>query len=417
MAGWGMRVAAGSIMGAVAAASAHAAELPAGKSAPRPGAFLATCPDVGPGYWKLPGTDTCVAYGAQIEVDTQLKQPHNRSTDVTTMTSIAHVALDAVTPTDYGPLRAFMRLEFTRATGDTTATPDVEYAFISWAGGEAGRTDSILNFYASSLNVLTLRGPDLTVNLVKYARKQDKGWSFMGALELDPTQLRASRLDPAFRAQGTPVPPTFATVTDASPTAVATAQYNADWGQAQVSAAAGHVRFQIPGASMPRFAALAGVQLNMPKPLDNDQLWLQAVATSGANSYLGLSPNIVSGSLAVAVPDGAVTPGGDGRPTRGAAFTAAYSHQISGTWTANLFGSYMGVDLPRTGTLLPAATGLRETRLGGNVVYNPLKNLKITAEAMWVDLNVTWATPLAAAGAGSRSGNGVLGVLQILKTF
>lgn len=394
--------------------AAPAADLPSGAARP---SFLRVCSWAGKGFFVVPGSDTCLAVGAKIEFDGYVQQPVNYQADALTPTIIPHLAMDAMTQTEYGTMRSFLRVEVTQA-GTQRARTDIEYAFISLAGAKVGRTDSTFNFYAGALNTITLRGPDITANLLKYGVSHDSGLSWFVSLEGDGVLLRPGRLDPSFRNQLEPDLLAGRPAASRLPDLVGTIQYAGDWGKAQISGAVGQLRLQNPDTSLPRLAALAGLQLNMPKPLDSDQLWVQVAAASGGNTYLGFGQTVQDGKLSVATPDGVIGPGGNAQATAGVAVTLAYSHSISDRWTGNLFGSFANLAVPHPQDLRPLVHGVTEWRLGGNVVFQPVRNLNITTEFVWV--NASAHTPVPALGPevpSIGSASSLVGLLQVTREF
>lgn len=383
-------IAAAGLLTLAGAGEGQAQQLSPGKSRPT---FLATCPDAGKGFFKVPGTDTCLAVGGSVETDFYAQGPVSRAIPVTGSNIIGRIAFDSVTQTDFGTLRAFMRLPFSRNSlqgQNTSFEPD--YLIISMSDSdagwtaEAGRTDSIANFYASALNVLTLRGPNVTSNLFKYQVVPDSGFAWFVSLEDTPANVRGSRINPDVLATAQP----GQVIPDGLPRAAATLQYNADWGQAQISGLIGRLRLEAPNATLPRLTLLAGLNWSLSgggsKKGNGDQLWVQGAVTSGDTTYLGFSSTIVNGKMALSLLDGVRSQAGDAKATTGAALTAAYSHVINPRWTANAFGSWATVRTARPVGLYPDVLPFNEWRIGANVVYTPVDNFTVTAEAMWIDL-------------------------------
>jgi hypothetical protein len=77
------------------------------KSAARAG----SCAAQGPGFTRLPGTETCLRVGGRVrsEVSTQGTRAHG--SDSVAFGAQGRLDLDARTATEYGPLRAFVRIK------------------------------------------------------------------------------------------------------------------------------------------------------------------------------------------------------------------------------------------------------------------------------------------------------------------
>ena len=93
----------------------------------------------------MPGTQTCLAVGGEIEGDAQATTVPSRLFNTLNATVIARLALDARTNTDFGELRAFIRAPFTWQGGPTavqkgSASGDLDYAFVQLGPFLAGRS-------------------------------------------------------------------------------------------------------------------------------------------------------------------------------------------------------------------------------------------------------------------------------------
>lgn len=212
---------------------AAAAELPDGKAAPAQ--YVRVCTAEGIGFFYVPGTDTCLRVGGRARFEYGMIGTANRSAangDVSEYRGLLRFNADARTPTEYGTLRSFVRLEVAQRTGSTPETSgtlqrfgvafpglgadtynraqgyvQVDKAFIQFAGLTAGRASSFFDFYAHDLELSrgTVGSDVSSTNLLAYTLKVAPGLSATLALE-----------DPLFRRQ-----PVFAsgTATAAAPTA------------------------------------------------------------------------------------------------------------------------------------------------------------------------------------------------------
>ncbi|MFO1148553.1 MAG: porin [Alsobacter sp.] len=402
------------------AGMAAAAELPAGKArAPR---LLGACRiEDSDGYWQIPGTNSCLAVGGEIEVDAVMAGPVPQIVPGYQSTVIPRFAIDGITDTEWGLLRAFARVTFTE-TGRSTSGPNssADYMFVSLGTVDtgmalAGLGDSVFDFYNNAVNVLTLRGPGISSTMLKYQYTPDEGFGWAISLESDPTNLRQSRLDPAFQtilAPGSQAPARYPNLSGA-------VQYAAEWGTVKFAATTGNARLTNPDASLPTFAALAGVEFDLKGGFfDGDTIWLQAVGASADTAYLGFGSAVLNRRIAVSVVDAVITPSGQAKATLGAAFTAAWQHDLNDDWTLGVFGSWADVQPAKTAGLRPFVQPFQELRLGTNVQWAPVDNLTMTAEVQWVSLASRSTTALTLqSDPPTRRSSSVLVGLQAIRTF
>jgi hypothetical protein len=367
---------------AFAAGPAIAGDLPAGRAEePR---FVAVCDRYGSGFFTIPGSTSCLAIGGQVEIDTTWQQPTDRSSEVLTTTSIGHFAVDHRTATDYGDLRTFVRIELARPRA---GTPFIEYAFVKFGNVEAGRTDSVFNFYAGDLNIGTIRGANLTVNSFKATAQLTDSLSIVAALEAGAEgrgSIREPRIDELL---GIPRGAAGSRIPDV----VGALIYTKGWGTLQLNGALHQLRSTDPRVDDAfGYAAQAGANLIFGR----DLVWLEAAWASGDLEYLGFTGGARVGDLAISTPDAVVV---DDRLSRssGYALTAAYQHIWSDTINQSLYGSYSRIS--NGARLDPARVsqteGFTELRLGGNLAWNPVKDLIVTGEVIWARLTPDVPTP------------------------
>src|ERR1044071_5065322 len=89
----------GSAAGLVAVAGAQAADLPTRKAAPVD--YVRICSVYGPGFFYIPGTDTCIKIGGKAELDIEWDEPRAHSDPTYGSNALARVNLDARTATDW----------------------------------------------------------------------------------------------------------------------------------------------------------------------------------------------------------------------------------------------------------------------------------------------------------------------------
>ncbi|WP_196223157.1 porin [Roseibium sp. RKSG952] len=147
------------------AAPAMATDIPA-PSAPdipsAPAAYVEVCAEYGPGFFKIPGTDTCLGTDGRIRASV-----FNENSDDEVNASIdARIGLEARTATEYGMLRAYVRSE---VEADNTEKHDAEFdrAFISLGPATVGFNETLFNtnvLYGDATGIAGLDDSQLAID-------------------------------------------------------------------------------------------------------------------------------------------------------------------------------------------------------------------------------------------------------------
>src|SRR5712691_10509367 len=146
----------GSAAGIVGIAGAHAADLPVKA---KPVEYVKICSLYGDGFYYIPGTDTCIQVGGNVQGDygwnvTGARTAHysgtagaqDRTVSPYSTRHRADLAIDTRTQTAYGTLRTFDVIRIDNEN-QGTVTPNVPRAFIQWAGFTFGHTKSYSDHY------------------------------------------------------------------------------------------------------------------------------------------------------------------------------------------------------------------------------------------------------------------------------
>ncbi len=188
----------GSAAGLVAVAGAQAADLPV-KAAPVE--YVKICSAYGEGFFYIPGTDTCLKIGGYVRWEMWVGAAGSHSPYITTgggfqdrgntfdyqMRTRFAISADVRTQTDYGTLRAYIRIgaeETTNATDGGAGAFYAEKGFIQFAGFTAGKTQSYFDFFQGvfSYGGIYLGGGSETIlqspNLFAYTAQLGNGISF-----------------------------------------------------------------------------------------------------------------------------------------------------------------------------------------------------------------------------------------------
>jgi hypothetical protein len=389
------------LLGPALVAQAQASDLPSGKAAPVKGA-LERCPEeLGDGFYRIPGTNTCLAIGGIVERTVAARGTGLRDVSTIAFGADASFAFDARTQTEWGDLRTFFRGTAYVTVGDPSFS--IDYAFVSLGGFEAGLTDSLFGFLGNGPAVSTLRSPNLSSTQFRYKWTLPAGFKLAVSVD-SQAQTRPSAV-PQFGEGLLPALRTNKAGTRA-PDVVAALSAEGDWGSAQLSAVAHQVRSIVPLAgSTLGFAALGGLELNVPQigsttpkasasvkkassddeadadeeDAPTDTLGAQVVMAQAATAYLGFSTGTFGNSLGIGTVDTVVGPTGKLVPVQGESAMAYFAHVWNDKWTQNLFGSFAAIDVGQ-GQYQPLSLirDFREYRVGTNLVYTPVDGLDIT---------------------------------------
>ena len=427
----------GSAAGLAAVAGAQAADLPSKKAAPVE--YVRVCSAHGAGFFYIPGSDTCIKVGGMARFDYSYAPAFNRTSNVMGMRAQGRLELDARNSTEYGLLRAYVRLDMARRTGGgglysgtqvrigtaftgsaVTASGNeqtyvgIERAFVQLGGLTAGRAVSFFGFYNGNLELYgTTAGDGLITNLAAYTATFGSGFSATLSFE-DPLERRNAYV----YGSGTATTSGILSATSAAqyggaamPDIVLALRADQSWGSAQLSGMIHQVRTaglgttalpnnstattqgitpgQINGAaggpagSDYGWALNGGVKINLPMIAAGDQFWLQGTYGQGITTTVlanpqgwGSAANGV-GRVTVLVPDAVVTNAGQTSLVSAWGITAAALHYWTPTVRQALFASYLGTEVP-AGAYLAA---------GGTSTYNTLRN----SQYWTVGSNVIWS--------------------------
>src|SRR3984957_1694735 len=213
----------GSAASLVTVGGTLAADLPPKKAAPVD--YVRICNVYGPGFFYIPGTDTCIKIGGKAEFDLEWDEPRAHSDPTVGYNALARVNLDARTATDWGLLRAFVQIDIRRRSGawygsgtsarqgfgvvygggvnpnngfssfagansfspsygvQLESSVNADKAFIQWGGLTAGRFQSFFDFYADNDNFHGMGDSDTTTEGLAYTYAFGNGFSATLALE------------------------------------------------------------------------------------------------------------------------------------------------------------------------------------------------------------------------------------------
>ncbi|MGV6871441.1 porin [Pseudochelatococcus sp. B33] len=384
----------GTAAGFAAISGAQAADLPVAKADPVE--YVRVCSTHGAGFFYVPGTDTCIQFSGRLRADYVYIEPRNTNADVlaagngryrdaTGVKARARLNVDVRTPTEFGTLRAYLRYQIDRNSGNqgTSNGALLDKAYIQWAGITAGQTQSFFDFFASDLNWGSFGGSpgsDVSTNLLAYTASFGAGFSATISLEdRNARQLNARFYDVAGQRM---------------PDVVANLRADQDWGSAQLSGAVHQLNsgtiYTPWGASWGSrvdttygWAVQGGVRVKLPALGAGDVLWLQAAYADGALNYLGLAESTTAGRITNAVADGYLIDG-DIKTSSGWNVIAAGVHYWNPSVRSTLWGSYTDVSYNSSVKLDNALfRDFSIWQAGTALIWSPVSKFDIGVEVLY----------------------------------
>ncbi len=377
---------------AASSGAAIAADLPV-KAAQT--AYVKQCTVMGPGFYYVPGSDTCLRIGGYVRAESYYNTytDYPLENDKTYSIGLFGLIVDARTNTEYGVLRSYMDIRFMwRTSSPWSDSPNgAQFApwnmYIQYAGFTFGYAQSNFDFYANA-NVLgtdpATIGDDMRLPLIAYTWEFANGWTATVAAE-----------DSSSRNAGTnPADPNYPGVSDnylagtSIPDFVANFGQKGDWGQFQLSGALHQVGAMTPTTAGANYvgqtatdtwgyAVQAGLMFNLPFIAAGDSLYLQSAYVDGAVSYLGL----VNASGDFSPPDAFMNFNGSVSKVSGWNFTSQFLHNWNDKWQSALFGGYAKFDLDNSvAQVAYGATSGTNYNIGGNLTWTPVDKLAITLQ-------------------------------------
>ncbi|WP_075222244.1 porin [Acuticoccus yangtzensis] len=306
------RLVLGTAAGALAVTGAQAADLPV---VVEPVEYVRICDAYGAGFYYIPGTETCLRVAGRVRVDYQFFGDLDEDDFILSglgydddadagyrFRARAYVYMDSRTSTEFGLLRTYTELQFTRDNAGGVAV-NLEEAFIQFGGLTFGRTRSFWDFIDAQFGsafFFATEGSDRKINLAGYTAAFGNGFSASISVE-----------DMATRSAGI-----FNTATGFGadqrvawvPDLVANIRVDQGWGSAALRGAVGWREAGVfngngdfaESDSDVMFAVGAGVAVNVPFG-NGTTIGLQGAYAHGGADYL-------SGDLAGYVFDGQYNP-------------------------------------------------------------------------------------------------------------
>jgi Porin subfamily len=358
--------------------------------------YVKVCPTYGPGYFYLPGSDTCVKVTPRVTFDQLFATPVTRAGAVTQPRTRAYIQADARQMTEYGLVRVYTSLygEFigskaqneglTRVSAKNTVQADA--AFVQFGGLTAGRYDPQIEeaygYNYSQAGAYAVRNPvtDGPTNGFMYAASLGNGITALVSLE-DQTASRNSAANAA---------------TDGgvgTPDVIGKVKIDQSWGSAFVAAGSHEVRGQVAAAVNGAtggdagygYAVKAGLKINLPMLAAGDNIGGQIGYSEGFNAatlngYNVANSNLAVGGWTVTAPD--AINDDKNKLTKVWSAGVGIQHYWTPTVYSTLFGHYANVDQ------FGAANNFALYSIGSMLAWTPVKGMVISGEAAYSKINL-----------------------------
>ncbi|WP_181161267.1 porin [Labrys okinawensis] len=395
----------GAAAGIVAFGAAQAADLPMTKG--EAVEYVKVCSAFGPGFFYIPGSDTCLKIGGEIRADYRVfgGNGFSRNDDRSAFNTQGRIWFDARTETEWGLLRSYFQINADshkisnqgRGAVYNSNTFSVDKAFIQFGGLTAGYAHSFFGFYDNDYGN-TIWAPyyaeSNTVNLIAYTAQFGGGFSATLSIE----DGRDHALDSGFGASG--LPTTSLRGGQQIPDVVAQLRWDQSWGSVAVQAAAHQSRtaesVTITDPNDPTNTQTLGLDrsnkwgyavgatglIKLPF-IDGGHFIVEGQYADGATDYLGAGNSFFGRSPGDLFITG-TTPAGLAVVDRakGWSIVAELGGNITPVLNANLVGSYIDT---KSENILGAGvdTKVQEYTIAGNLTYTIVKGLTIGAEVAY----------------------------------
>jgi hypothetical protein len=395
----------GTAVAFAATAGAQAADLPVKA---KPVSYVKICPQYGPGFYYIPGTDIClkvgglllaeVGYGARGAIPFNAftnslagaaANGYNGLTNYVNWRSRAYYILDSRQNTAYGTLRTYFFGGFEFTNGQNAVIGNnapnyafIQFAFLQFAGFTAGYATSFYDFAPTYTVLGTQSVPWAWNNLFAYTANFGNGLSATISIE-DPTEQRSQLLGGVVYGG------------HEAPNVIANIRVDQAWGSAQLAGALTPIRTNNPAVVDDEWgwAVSFGIEIKLPMIGAGDSIKFQAQRTEGAIDFSGVggTPSGNAGAFGygpslnpftqVVLTD-AVNAGG----VLVLSETESYSLQFRHFWAPNL-RSPVHVGYVGYHNFAGAQVNVQSVQFGHSLVWSPVAGLNISLDVMYTEID------------------------------
>lgn len=406
----------GTAAGLAFVSGAQAADLPGAE----PVEYVKVCNTYGEGFFYIPGSETCLQISGFARLELYAFDSKG-SYDNTAFQAQTNLDFDARTETEFGTLRSFVRLEFSRNSGGpgnvaNTNSKLIEHAFVQFAGLTAGHTTSFFDFYANANLFGAVAGSDRETNLLAYTATFGTGFSATVAIE-DNTERRW--MAGGFNGNNGDAGGFFDSYAEQNiPDIVGNLRVEQGWGAAQLSGAL-HRNTVVGGSDKWGYAVQGGVKFDLGALAEGDTLFLQASYAKGALGYLqaGTAQNgfgYTAGAYTSSLADDFSVFTGKTDQSDGYVLAGEFLHYWTPSLRSVFAASYADIDAQNA---FNVNAGFKEFIGVGSIVWSPVKKLDIGLEVAYSRLEFdNKIIPLDNGGFKDDTDN-VTGIFRVKRAF
>jgi hypothetical protein len=390
----------GTAVAFAATAGAQAADLPVKA---KPVSYVKICPQYGPGFYYIPGTDICLRVGGLVFAEagyyaagaiTQLSNGANGfdgADNRLAWRSRGYLAIDARQNTPYGTLRAYIFGGLQQISAPVAAVPGVnnsgflQFAFIQFAGFTAGTATSFFDFAPNYLTLSVSANPWNWTNLFAYTANFGNGLSATISIE-DATTTRLT----------IPVG-ALPQAAQEAPDVVGNIRLDQAWGSAQIMAAAHHVRPDVSGLALDDWGWAVGIGIEIKLPMIGaaTSIKFSAVTSEGAPEYTGISGNPYGAAAGIGLGFGSAAAGQFVTVTDGAVNAgvitltdaSSFMLQLRHSWTPQLRSAFHAGYNEAYNLTAAGFGGVQVVQYGHSLQYSPVPNLTLALDVLFTEVD------------------------------
>jgi hypothetical protein len=443
--------------------------------------YVKVCPAFGPGFFYIPGSDTCLKIGGNVWVEGMWLQPYTKAMDTLGYRTQMRITLDARTNTEYGLLRTVVDPRFNKRNGqEFSATQPREgnafagsntegtskqthintTAYIQLGGLTVGRLGSFANAQFGSNDLVGPAGVDARdeTNTIAYTLALGNGMTLTAAIEDGSDSNRDgvfsmyngaayAAAKPAVYTDATSVGGTATLKTAAVaavgsavtyggnrvPDAVLAFKVDQSWGSANLAAVSHEINYSSNQFSSEYGYGLSGaLKVNLPMIAAGDSIMVQGAYASGFNQFTmrnstgdKTSQNtngaqFAGGMYQTSTINDAVVDTGTGKTYLATSYgaNAELTHYFTSTVAAFAGGSYSKVTWDSAAQTVPANINPFQTYTGYlGAIWTPVKGLKIVPEVAYVKVTTKTASVASGAEPAGKNQDSWQGRIQIRRDF
>ena len=420
----------------------------------KPVEYVKVCPAFGPGFYYIPGSDTCLKVGGNVWVEGMWAQPYTKAQDTLGSRVQMRITLDARTNTEYGLLRTVVDPRFNKRNGNEQSNSQQREgnaanggnadgtlkqfqvnttAYIQLGGLTVGRLGSFAGAQFGSNDLVGPVGIDARdeINQVAYTASLGNGMTLTAAVE-DGTDSSRDGIGSYTGAGAYAGGVTYGG--NRIPDAVLAFKVDQSWGSLNLAASSHAINYSSNQFGVEYgYGVTAGVKINLPMIAAGDSImfngaygsgfsqfvWRNSVGDVAANATnrMAYAPGMYNtGSINDAVVNTAT-----GQSYLNTSFggNAEFTHYFTPSVAAFVGGSYGKISWDSAAQALNTANqnpaSIYTAYLG--VIWSPVKGFKIVPEVNYSKVSNKYAVAASGAEPATKTMDAWQGRIQVRRDF